>query len=132
MLSMIFGIVLILHGLVHLLYVGQSLKKFELTAGMVWPDRSWLFTKLLREENVLLLIAVCLAIAALGFISAGLGSLLRWNWWQPAVIGSAILSTLIFLLAWDGRFKALNDQGGIGVLIDLAVIILLKVVNWPA
>ena len=35
MLTILFGIFLILHGLVHLLYAGQSSRLFELQPGMV-------------------------------------------------------------------------------------------------
>jgi hypothetical protein len=31
------GIFFLLHGLVHLLYAGQSLRFFELRPGMTWP-----------------------------------------------------------------------------------------------
>ena len=128
MLTILFGIALILHGLVHLLYAGQSLGKFELTPGMVWPARSWLFAGLLRVESIQPLIAACLVIAALAFVAGGLGSFLGWNWWQNAAIGSAGFSSLILLLAWDGRFQALSDQGGVGVLINLGVFIALKTI----
>jgi hypothetical protein len=40
MLKVIFGIFIILHGLVHMLYFGQSQKLFELQAGMTLPDGS--------------------------------------------------------------------------------------------
>jgi hypothetical protein len=33
------GIFLILHGLVHLLYYGQSARRFELAPGLTWPRR---------------------------------------------------------------------------------------------
>jgi len=35
--NFILGIFFILHGLVHLLYAGQSLRLFELRPGMTWP-----------------------------------------------------------------------------------------------
>ena len=41
MFRIIFGIFIILHGLVHLLYFGQSTRYFELQPGMVWPDGAW-------------------------------------------------------------------------------------------
>jgi hypothetical protein len=34
----VFGILLLIHGLIHLLYSGQSARRFELQPGMVWPD----------------------------------------------------------------------------------------------
>lgn len=126
----ILGIALVLHGLVHLLYAGHSLRKFELVPGMVWPDQSWLYKRFLSSEKARGLMADCLAAAALGFAVSGIGLLAGWGWWQPAAVAAAAISTLIFLSTWDGKAKALSDQGGLGVLINLAVILLLRVLHW--
>jgi len=48
----IVGIFLILHGLVHFLYAGQSIRLFELQAGMIWPDASWALSKNLKIEKI--------------------------------------------------------------------------------
>ena len=37
MVRILFGVVIVLHGLVHLLYFGQSARYFELQPGMTWP-----------------------------------------------------------------------------------------------
>ena len=37
---------LFLHGMVHLLYAGHSLRLFELRPGLSWPDSSWAFSRL--------------------------------------------------------------------------------------
>ena len=49
MLATFFGIFILLHGLVHLLYFGQSARYFEMQQGMVWPDGSWAFSRLFGE-----------------------------------------------------------------------------------
>ncbi|CAG0993625.1 hypothetical protein ANAEL_02449 [Anaerolineales bacterium] len=126
--TIIMGIFLILHGLVHLLYAGQSGRFFELRPSMVWPDSSWLFSKLLGDEATRRLATGLLALTALGFVASGLGLFLRQDWWRPAVIGSAVFSAVIFLLLWDGRFRALDEKGGVGILIDLAIIVV--VIIW--
>jgi hypothetical protein len=43
MIRLIIGIFLLLHGLVHLLYFGQSARYFDLRPEMIWPDGSWAF-----------------------------------------------------------------------------------------
>lgn len=131
MFATLFGISLILHGLVHLLYSGQSLRKFELSAGFDWPDRSWYFGRLLGAQNTRKLIAVGLVVAALGFATAGSGLLLGAGWWQSAAVGTAVWSALVFLAGWDGTFKQLDNQGGFGVLINMGIIFLLEVLGWP-
>ena len=44
------GIFLILHGLVHLLYFGQSQRYFELQPGLAWPNGSWVFSRWLGDD----------------------------------------------------------------------------------
>lgn len=39
--------------------------------------------------------------------------------------GAAGFSVLIYLPLWDGKFQALPDQGGVGILISLGISIIL-------
>ena len=130
MLTIILSIFCVLHGLVHLLYAGQSRRLFELRPGMVWPDGSWLFSKLLGDETARLLASILLALAALGFVAGGLGLLIRQDWWRPMTVGAVVLSAAIFFLFWEGRFRALGDKGGIGILINLAILAAVLIWKW--
>ena len=132
MLIIILSIFCILHGLVHLLYAGQSRRLFELRPGMVWPDGSWLFSRLLGDETTRLLASLLLALAALGFVAGGLGLLIRQDWWRPVTVSAAVVSGAIFLVFWDGRFQALDDKGGVGLLINLALLVVVLILGWPA
>jgi hypothetical protein len=38
-------------------------------------------------------------------------------------MGASILSIIIFILFWDGKMQKLSDQGGIGILINSAIMI---------
>ena len=127
MLIIILGIFCILHGLVHLLYAGQSRRLFELRPGMVWPDGSWLFSKLLGAETIRWLASILLVLAALGFMAGGLGLLIRQDWWRPVTVGAAVVSAAIFLLFWDGRVQALDDKGGVGLLINVAILVVVLI-----
>jgi len=42
-------------------------------------------------------------------------------------LGAAGFSVLIYLLFWSGKFHDLPDQGGIGLLISLAIMAALGV-----
>jgi len=117
------GIFLILHGIVHLLYAGQSGRVFELRPGMTWPDSSWLFSKLLGDPVTRLVVVVLLALAALGYIVSGFGLFLHQSWWRSATVWIAIFSTTIFLVFWDGKFQTLDEKGGVGILLNLAIIV---------
>ncbi len=132
MIRVFVGIFLILHGLVHLLYAGQSRRVFELSPGLVWPDGAWASARLLGNDTTRLVVSVLLALAALGFLAGGLGLAARLNWWRPVVISAAIASSAIFLLFWDGKLQALAEKGGVGLLINLALLILVLILQWPA
>jgi hypothetical protein len=82
MLVVLFAVFFILHGLVHLLYLGQSQRFFELQPGMTWPDGSWLFSRFLSPESTRLIASVLLVLAALAFAGSGLGLLLKQDWWR--------------------------------------------------
>lgn len=123
MLYIIAGIFFILHALVHLLYAGQAMRIFELRPGLTWPDGAWLFSRLLGDPSTRWLAAVSLAFAALGFLAAGLGHYLGAGWARTVTLGAAALSVLIYLLFWNGKFHELPDQGGIGLLISLGVMV---------
>lgn len=132
MFRIIFAVFLVLHGLVHLLYLGQSRRIFELQPGMVWPDGSWAFSKLLGEETTRLLAAVFLALAAIGFVVAGVGIFASPARWRPLVVAAAAFSALIYILLWDGGLQNLDDKGAVGLLINAAILVAVLVFQWPA
>jgi hypothetical protein len=130
MLTIIAGLFLVPHGMVHLLYAGQSGRFFELRPGMTWPDGSWLFSRMLGDEVFRLLATVSLVLIALGYIAGGAGLSFRQEWWRPMTIGAAVFSSVLFILCWDGGFQALDAKGGVGVLIDLAVLTVILILKW--
>jgi uncharacterized membrane protein YphA (DoxX/SURF4 family) len=127
MIRIFLGVFVVLHGLVHLLYYGQSARYFELRPGMVWPDRSWISSNFFGELLSRNLASGLLVAAALGLVASGAGIFLGKIWWRPALAGSVILSSLIFILFWDGTIKELDNQGAIGILINAAILVTLLV-----
>lgn len=128
----IFGVFIILHGLVHLLYFGHSARYFELKPGMVWPDGSWAFSKLLGNETARTLVSISLILAAVGFIISGVGILVNLAWCRPVVVGAAIFSSLVYILSWNGKMENLDGQGLVGILIDMAILLTMLIFRWPA
>jgi len=131
MLRFIVGVFIVLHGLVHLLYFGQSRRLFELQPGMIWPDASWAFSKLLGEGGTRSLAGFACVLAALGFVAGGAGILLGQVWWRPLVVGSAAISTAIFIVFWDGKLQRLANQGAIAILINVAILVAVLLLQWP-
>jgi hypothetical protein len=130
-LKIAFGIFIVLHGLVHLLYFGQSQRIFELQPGMEWPDGSWALSAFLGNGTTRVLADVLLVAAALILIAGGIGIVATQGWSRPVVVAAAAFSAVIFLLLWDGKFQRLDNNGGVGLLINLVVLALLLVVQWP-
>src|SRR5574341_512239 len=122
MFRFIMGAFIALHGLVHLLYFGQSWRVFELKPGMRWPDGSWAFSRLLGDEAARFAASAACVLAALGLLVGGIGLLARQGWWYPAVIGSAAFSIVLYIVFWDGQMEKLPDKGAIGILISLAIL----------
>ena len=104
---------------------------FELRPEMTWPDRAWLFSKLLGDETTRLVASIALVLVALGLVASGLGLFFRAEWWRTATTTSTIFSSLLFFILWNGKFQALDDQGGVGVLISLAILVATRAFNWP-
>jgi hypothetical protein len=121
--QIVIAIFLVLHGLVHLLYLGQSARLFELQSGMVWPDGSWIFSRLLGDEATRILASISCVLAAIGFVAGGIAIFVMRAWWRPVVAGSAAFSAVIFILFWDGKGQKLANKGGIGLLINLAILV---------
>lgn len=130
MLRITLGVFIVLHGLVHLLYFGQSARTFELQPGMVWPHGTWAFSRLLGNGNSRTLACISLALAAVGFIVGGLGIFLQQTWWRPVVVGSAVFSSAIFILFWDGSTQHLDNKGAIGILINAAILVSMLLLRW--
>jgi hypothetical protein len=132
MLYIILGIFLILHGLVHLLYAGQSLRMFELQSGMDWPDGSWAFKGLFREKALRVFGGTLCLLAADGFVVGSVLLFLSHALWRPVITGSALFSTLAFIFLWNGKMQALFNNGLLGILINLAILVIVLGIGWPA
>lgn len=130
--SYIIGVFLLLHSLVHLLYFGQSTRYFELKPGMAWPDGAWAFSKLLGEGATRNLASIALIMAAMGLAASGIGILVGQAWWRPLVLGATAFSSVLFVLFWNGRTQNLDGQGGVGLLIDMAILAAVLLLRWPS
>jgi hypothetical protein len=131
MLRLIIGILVLLHGGVHLLYFGQSQRLFELQPGMAWPDGSWALSRIFGNRVTKRLASIACLLAAFAFIAGGVGIFAQQAWWRPVVAGAAAFSSLTFILLWDGKMRKMNNQGGIGLLINVAILVSALIFRWP-
>ncbi len=131
MLRVIVGIFILLHGLVHLLYFAQSQRFFELRPNMTWPDDSWALSKLFGDKVSRLLASIAFLLAAIGFVAGGIGVIFGQAWGRSLILGSAVFSSIIIIIFWDGKMQKLDDKGGVGLLIDMAILATSLIFQWP-
>jgi hypothetical protein len=122
---------LLLHGLIHLLYFGHSIRAFELAPGMTWPDGSWAFSRLLGESSTRQLAGVLCIVAAAGFLVGSAAVAFGQSWWRTAAIVAAAFSAVIYILLWNGGWQHLANQGLVAILINAAILLAVLVLRWP-
>ena len=132
MLRFLFGVFIVLHGLVHLWYVTLSQRLVQFQPEMGWTGESWLFSPLLGDVVTRWLATVLYGLAALGFVIGGIGLFAQQAWWRLVVTGSAVFSAAIIVLFWDGGLQRIVEKGLLGFLINAALLIALLVFNWPS
>ncbi len=130
--TVLFGVFIVLHGLVHLLYFGHSARFFELKPGMIWPDGSWALSRLFGDDTTRTLASIALILPALGLVAGGIGILTGQAWRRPVIVGAAAFSSVVYLLLWNGSIRNLDGQGAVGILIDIAILVSVVVLKWPS
>ena len=116
------GIFYILHGLVHLLYMGHSLTLFELEKGFVWPDNSILLPRLKNLHTKKRLAAGSCILAAISFVVSGTCLFAGHPWHKTAILIAVITSTVLFIAFWDGSRRKLHTRGGIALIINTLIV----------
>ena len=123
------GIVLIIHGVGHLLGV------LALTSlgGDDWNARSWLLTNPLGDGVAKSIGTVSWALGCIGFEVAGMALLgigFPENMWKPLAVGSAALS-LITLALFLNAFPVLIPNKVGAIAVNAAALIGILLVYWP-
>lgn len=109
------AIVLVLHGLIHLmgtvaymkLGVIQQLPYKTAVLGGRWD----------LGAGGIAVYGVLWAVAAIGFVVAALAFWFGWAGWQPLLLGVTLLSLVLTALDWDVAFA--------GVILNIAILALL-------
>ncbi len=129
MLKVLSGIFVVLHGLVHLWYVVLSFGLVEFQPDMGWTGESWLLTGPLGEPAARSLAGILYAVASVVFVAGGVGIFAGADWWRSLLMGSAIFSSVLVLLYWDGGMDMIVQKGLVGLLINIAVIVFIWVLK---
>lgn len=117
----IYGIFLALHGLVHFWPATLSWRLVEFRPEMGWTGASFVLSRFLSESTVLTLAGVLFPIAAIVFVVSGIGVAQHADWARWLLTVSAVFSSLVLVLYWDGSAQMLVQKGLIGLVINVLV-----------
>ncbi len=117
------GVLVLLHGLTHLWYVVLGLRLVPFRPEMGWTGHSWALSGLLGEPATRAFAVAVYLLCAAAFALGGAAVLAHGPWWRPLLIGAAVLSLAAIVLFWDGHTDHLVEKGLIGALLDLAVLV---------
>ncbi|MGD9711975.1 MAG: hypothetical protein AB7V46_07930 [Thermomicrobiales bacterium] len=123
------GFFLILHGAVHLFYVGQSLRLFDLGESMTWPDGSWLCSRFSKTGVCRKVAAGLCVVATAGFLITGAGLMFDAGWWESVTVVFAIVSSLVFIMFWNTGSPRRAEQGGLALIINVLILLYILVIR---
>jgi hypothetical protein len=129
-LTWLIAIVFFIHGIGHIMCILPAL---GLDASPTWNSYSWLLTNLIGQKAANVVGIIIWLAAIVGFLLAA-RALLGWGvpyvWWRPLAVVSAVISLIGVILFWNAFASWFNKAGAITV--DLAVLVGLLVLHWPA
>jgi hypothetical protein len=99
---------------------------------MGWTGRSRIVSSLLGESTTRVLASSLFVLAAIAFVISGFVIFFRAAWWWPMLLGSAILSSTIIMLFWDGSMQLVVQKGLIGFLISVMILFVLLILKRPS
>ncbi|MGD1993386.1 MAG: hypothetical protein PVI59_09345 [Anaerolineae bacterium] len=129
MLRILSAVFVVLHGLVHMWYVALSQGWVEFEPEMGWTGESWLLSRFLGESATRSLASIVFIVATLAFVVSGVGTLFNAGWWRSALLASAIFSTAMVVLYWDGSFEMIVQKGLIALLINAGILVAVLLVR---
>jgi hypothetical protein len=121
------GLIIVLHGLVHLWYVTLSQKLVPFQPEMGWTGTSWLLTQALGDAPTRTLAAVFYTLATLVMVVGGIGLMASFTWCRPVLAGAAIVSSVTLLVFWDGSANLIVQKGLVGLVINAILLAALAV-----
>lgn len=130
MIRFLSGLFIVLHGLVHMWYFTLSQRLVEFQPEMGWTGRSWLFSNFFRDSSLRAFASVLYILATVAFVASGIGIFARAEWLRPMILGSAMFSSALILLFWDGDLDMLVQKGILGILINAIVLIGIFLLHW--
>lgn len=117
-LSVIAAIILILHGLVHLMGT-VTYMKLGVVEGLTYKT-TLLAGRWDLGEGGIRIYGALWAVAAVGFVAAATALLFGWFWWKPVLAGVAAFSLALTALDWK--------VASAGVILNIVILAWLALV----
>lgn len=123
------AILLILHGLIHLMF--EFIIYDSSTGDYVgWSGQSWLLTNPLGTLAVLIIGRIIWGLTIAGFVAAGIILFSQKKSWRILAIVASAISLLGYFLLWDGLAPE-PYYWVVGPVIGGVVIVSLLLFRWP-
>jgi len=108
------------HGITYVMFalLGQAFVE--------WRGSSWLLGSTITGDTLKTLTLALWVITGVGFIATGIAIAFASSlqgFWRPLATGASIVSVLSFAIFWDGQMARFTDQGGIGMVLSLMILI---------
>jgi len=132
MLFWIYTFFVFAHGVAHMVYTSLALGWIPAGPGQPNTAASWLLTGPLGAQGTQNLGAVAFTMLTVAFAITAAGIGLRQPWALSWLVGSAIASSLVILVFWDGSLANATSKGGLGLLINLGLLAALYFFRYPA
>lgn len=132
MVSILIGVFIVLHGLVHFWFVALSQRLVPVGQEVGWSGVSWAFSGLLGDSSTRALASGLFGLAAVALVASGTGVVMRQEWSRALLSASAVFSSAVILLFWDGRLNMPVEKGLLGLLINVAILAAPLLASWPA
>lgn len=121
-LQYVIALIVIFHGLVYL--TGGLFRVPGLFEG--WKGRSLLLRQALTGGTLMRFTRSFWFIAGIGTVSTGIVIALASyvpGLWQPLAIAASVVAIVSFAVSWDGQGRRSVNQGLIGMLLSLAILL---------
>jgi hypothetical protein len=92
-----------------------------------WRGTSWLFGSLVTGDQLRALVIglhVLAGIATLGCAVAIASAPAVPGWWRPLAVAGASVGILAFAVFWDGQTRLLFEEGVIGAVVSLILLVM--------
>jgi hypothetical protein len=133
MLHWIFTLLVLFHGLAHLVYTALAQGWIPVAQGQEnWTGTSWLLASRLDESGTRTAGAIVFALLAVSFVISAVGIAFRVPWASSWLANSSILSSGALFLFWDGSFQSLSEKGIVGLAINVFLLVSIFVFKFPA